>query len=101
MIGRDFQFRDGKKGAALAVRTALDRPENRIEKVLGDGTVQIGVKGKPKNLNIAVVELLSELLEIDSKRIDLIPGKDGDDKLLSILDIEPADLQKLILSKIP
>jgi uncharacterized protein YggU (UPF0235/DUF167 family) len=98
MIGREFYFHDGKKGGALAVRVSEGAGENQINMILDDGTLLINLKGHPEDLNKELVLYLSKELGIGVKRIDLIAGQEGEDKLLSILDIEPDKLQALVLS---
>ncbi len=100
MIGREFHFHDGKIGAALAIRVNIGGKHNKIDRVLNDGTVVLVLMKEPSDLNIKVKAYLAEQLEIDLKRFDIIAGEDDRDKIISILDIEPDDLQALILSKI-
>jgi uncharacterized protein YggU (UPF0235/DUF167 family) len=101
MIGREFHFHDGEKGAALTVRLVRYRKADRIHKLLQDGTVVVHIKGQPENLNKTLIKLLSNELSIAQKRFDIVAGADGDDKLVSILDVEPVTLQELIINAIP
>jgi uncharacterized protein YggU (UPF0235/DUF167 family) len=100
MIGREFKFHDGKKGAALAVRIIKNSDIDAIEKVLMDGTVVVHLKGNPDDPKGNLLEFLSSELSIGKDRFDVIEGKDGIDVLLSILDIEPSEIQKIILDNI-
>ena len=100
MIGREFKFHDGKKGAALAVRIIKNADKDAVQKVLMDGTVVINLKENPDDAKDLLLEYLSAALHIEKERFDIIEGKDGMDMLLSILDIEPSEIQKLILDKI-
>jgi uncharacterized protein YggU (UPF0235/DUF167 family) len=101
MIGRDFHLHNGKKGAALAVRVVKSSGIDNIQEILKDGTVLIRVLNDSGDLNKKLVKFLSTKLNIPQKNIDIIAGDQGEDKLLSILDIDPTELQKLIISKIP
>jgi uncharacterized protein YggU (UPF0235/DUF167 family) len=101
MIGREFHFHDGEKGAALAVRLVRNRNADRIHKLLRDGTVVVHIKGQPENINKILIKFLSKELNIAQKRFDIVAGGDRDDKLISILDIEPVKLQELIMNAIP
>ena len=101
MIGREFRFHDGARGAALAVRIVSGTDKNEIRKVLKDGTVFVHLKGKPKNQNLELINYLSSELKISINRFDIIAGDDGNDKLLSINNIEPIQIQNLLLEKIP
>ena len=100
MIGRDFRFHDGKKGAALAIRVIKDSKEDKIRKVLKDGTVVVNLREKPEDPKEILIRFLASELNIDRGRFDVIEVKEGVDVLLSILDIGPGQIQKMILEKI-
>jgi hypothetical protein len=100
MIGRELKFHDGKKGAALALRIIQDAEEDMLRKVLKDGTVVVHLKGNPADLKGTLIQYLSSVLNLERNRFDIIQIKDGADMLLSILDIEPGEIQNLILEKI-
>jgi uncharacterized protein YggU (UPF0235/DUF167 family) len=97
MIGRDFHFHDGKKGGALAVRVNEGAGQNKIDQVLKDGTLLVNIKGYPKDLNHELVQFLARELGLEEQRFDIIAGGKGEDKLISILDIEPNQLQEIVL----
>jgi uncharacterized protein YggU (UPF0235/DUF167 family) len=101
MVARDFHFHNGKKGAALAVRVVKSSGTDKFQEILKDGTVLIKVINNSGDLNKKLVKFLSKKLNIPQKNIDIIAGDEGEDKLLSILDVDPTELQKLIISKIP
>jgi len=100
MIGREFHFHDGKQGAALALRIKEGGEFNRIDKVLKDGTIVLCIKNKPADLNSEIIAFLSKQLGIDETRFDIFAGEDGREKILSIIDIAPDELQAQVLSKI-
>ena len=100
MIGREFRFHDGKKGAALAIRIIKDSKENMIRKVLKDGTVVVHLAGVLEDPEEVLLQYLSSVLNLDQNRFDIIEVKDGVDMLLSILDIGPDEIQKMILKMI-
>ena len=64
MIGREFKFHDGERGAALAVRLITGAKKDEIRKVLKDGTVVVHLKGNPKNQNQELLSYLSNELDI-------------------------------------
>lgn len=100
MIGREFHFHSGEKGAALAVRLQPGAAQDKIAKVLQDGTVLVSLVGSAEDSDRALIKFLAGQLGISEARFDLIAGGEGEDKLLSILNIEPAELQDLVLSRI-
>ena len=100
MIGREFRFHDGKKGAALALRIIKNSKEDMIHRVLKDGTVVVHLKANPEDPRGLLIQYLSAELQMDQSRFDIVEVKDGVDVLLSILDIGPGEIQKMILNKI-
>ncbi len=100
MIGREFRFHHGGKGAALAVRIKSGSKNNRIKKVLKDGTVVVNLKGNKKDSNQELLEFLSRELQVEKDRMEIIAGQTGRNKLISILQIQPHDIQRIILDKI-
>jgi len=100
MIGREFKFHDGKKGAALAIRIIKDSKEDMIHRVLKDGTVVVRLKENPEDPRNLLIQYLSTELQMEQERFDIVEVKDGVDVLLTILDIGPGDIQNMILNKV-
>ena len=100
MIGREFHFHDGAQGAALAIRIKAGSKYNRIDKVLRDGTIVLSINSDPDDLNRDIIIYLAGQLGIEEKRLDIIAGKDDNEKIISIIDITPEELQAKVLSKI-
>lgn len=100
MIGRKFNFHGGEKGSALAVRISIDQGRIGILNVLEDGTLVINLTGKSKDLNKELIKFLAIMLNIKEKRFDIVAGKEGSEKLISILDINPEKVQELVLNKL-
>jgi uncharacterized protein YggU (UPF0235/DUF167 family) len=97
MIGREFKFHNGKKGSALAIRIKKGSGKKRLIKVLKDGTLIVNFPRRTNDLNRELVDFLSLILNISKQRIDIIAGREGNEKLLSIVDMEPAAVQDIIL----
>ena len=100
MIGRKFNFHDGEKGSALAVRVTTRKGKKRIVKILKDGTVVINLTGKTKNINQELIKFLSKELDIAKRQFDIIAGTEGNEKLISILDVDSEEIQELVLSNL-
>ncbi|MGB2962625.1 MAG: hypothetical protein WBB69_01425 [Anaerolineales bacterium] len=100
MIGREFNFHDGEKGSAIAIRITKGKGRQRIVKVLRDGTVVIDLPEEVEDIDQELIKFLSNQLGIEPKRFDIIAGEEGQEKLISILDMNPEVLQKLILKKL-
>lgn len=101
MHARRFHLHDGKKGSALAVRVTPRARRNEIVEILSDGTVKIRLTSPPVEgkANAALVEFLSEILEVPPSHIDIVAGATGRDKLVSILDMDASTVQQKILKK--
>jgi uncharacterized protein YggU (UPF0235/DUF167 family) len=100
MIGRKFNFHDGEKGSALAVRISDDQGKTGIRNVLEDGTLVINITGKTRDINRELIKFLAKILKINEKRFDVVAGMEGSEKLISILDITPEKVQELVLNKL-
>ncbi|MCJ7735190.1 MAG: hypothetical protein MUP11_11650 [Anaerolineales bacterium] len=100
MIGREFKFHDGEKGAALAIRVIAGKEVEKIDTILKDGTVVVHLKIHDSELNLELIKFLADELGIAKKRFDVIAGAEGDDKIVSIINIKPDEIQNLILKKI-
>ena len=100
MIGRKFNFHDGEKGSALAVRVATGKEKQKIAKILNDGTVVVNLSGKTKNINKELIKFLSKELKIAQKQFDIIAGEESNEKLVSVLDIGSEEIQELVLSNL-
>ena len=100
MIGRKFNFHDGEKGSALAVRITTGKGKQQIVKILKDGTVVINLSGKTKNLNQELIKFLSKKLNIAQKQFDIIAGTDSKEKLISVLDVDSEEIQVMVLSNL-
>jgi uncharacterized protein YggU (UPF0235/DUF167 family) len=66
-----------------------------------DGTIVIRLKLDKNDVNIRLVNFISETLKISKDRIQLIAGEEGNNKLISITDMKPKEIQKMILALLP
>lgn len=101
MDSRQFRLHDGKKGSALAVRVTPRSRKNEIAEILNDGTVRIRLTaaGDDMKINQELINFLAEALEVPRSRVDIVAGVSGKDKLVSILDLDTAEVQERILRK--
>jgi hypothetical protein len=99
MERRKFELHDGKRGAALAVRVTPRTSRNEIFGVLNDGTVKIHLTAPPVEgqANEALLKFLSEVLEVPVSRLDIVAGKTGRNKLVSVLDMDAETVHKRIV----
>jgi uncharacterized protein len=99
MPTREFRMHGGKKGAALAVRVTPRSSKNEISEVLSDGTVKVRLTAPPVEgrANAALVAFLAEVIGVPASTIEIVAGETGRDKLVSILDMDPATVHWRIL----
>jgi uncharacterized protein YggU (UPF0235/DUF167 family) len=100
MVGKEYKFHDGEKGSALAIRVMYGRGESSFVKVRKDGAVVIKLGPGKEDLNTRLLAFISRELGIPRARIQVLAGNDGNNKLISILDMKPKLIQKKILERI-
>jgi uncharacterized protein len=90
MVDRKFNLHGGQKGAALAVRVTPRASRNEIVEMLEDGTIRVRIAAPPADdeANTALLEFLAEILGVPKSRLDIVAGKTGRDKLISVLDMD-------------
>ncbi len=99
---RNFRLHNGKRGSALQLRITPRASRNEIVGILNDGTIKIHITAPPVDdkANQALVEYLAEVLGVSKSRIDIVAGKSGRDKLVSVLDMDTLTAHKRILARI-
>ncbi|KXK15718.1 MAG: hypothetical protein UZ14_CFX002000305 [Chloroflexi bacterium OLB14] len=87
---RKFELRDGKRGAALAVRVTPRASRNQIVSMMGDGTIKVHIASDAEDAqtNVELVSFLAEVLGVPQTRLEIVAGENGRDKLISILDMD-------------
>jgi uncharacterized protein YggU (UPF0235/DUF167 family) len=102
MRDREFRLRDGKNGAALAVRVIPQSENNELGEVLDDGTIKILLQNVADDagLNRALLEFLSSVLDVPAEQLDVIAGQGSLDKLISIINLDAPSVQDRILKNL-
>jgi uncharacterized protein YggU (UPF0235/DUF167 family) len=100
MIGRKFKFSNGGKGSALAIRVSRDQDQLGFGDVLSDGTVVINIPPEVQDIDLALMNFLAGVLDVAAKRLDVIAGGEANERLISILDMEPEQVQSIVLKNI-
>ena len=100
MSDRKFNWHDGKKGSALAVRVTPRASRNEVVELLDDGTIKIRIAAPPSDqeANETLIEFLSEILGIPKSRLDIVAGNVGRDKLISVVDMDVDTVHQRILA---
>ncbi len=99
---RKFNLHDGKMGAAITVRVTLRSSRNEISEILDDGTVKIRLTAphNEQKANESLIAFLAQILNARPGQIEIVAGAEGNDKLVTITDMDKADVQDLILKHI-
>jgi uncharacterized protein (TIGR00251 family) len=99
MERRKFDLHNGKRGAALAVRVTPRASKNEIFGVLSDGTVNVHLTAPPVEgkANEALLKFLAGVLDVPLARLEIVAGKTGRDKLVSVLDLDAETVHKRIV----
>lgn len=102
MSDRKFNLHNGKTGAAITVRIQPRASQNEIHEILSDGTVKIYMKGtqNDEKTNQALIGFLSRVLEVEPTQLEIVAGQAGNDKLITILDLDKALVQERILKQV-
>lgn len=99
MNSGNLNLRDGKRGAALAIRVTPRARKNEISEILSDGTVKIRLTAPPVDgkANEALIEFLAEVLDVAARNIEIVAGHTGRKKLVSILGVHAETVQRRII----
>jgi uncharacterized protein YggU (UPF0235/DUF167 family) len=102
MAKHKYQLHTGKRGAALAIRITPQAKKDEIIEVLNNGTVLIYLKtSRDENIvNKALTDFLAKVLGVPKKKIEIVAGQTGRDKLVTILDIDAPKVQKKIVAQL-
>lgn len=100
MDPRKYHLHGGKKGSALAIRVTPRASRNEIVEILADGSVKIRLTAPPVEgqANVALIQFLSEILDVSPSRIEIVAGATGRDKLVSVIDMDVETVQGKILN---
>lgn len=102
MKEREFQLHDGKMGAAITVRVTPRSSRNEISEILDDGTVKVRLTAPQSEdqINQALIAFLAQVLGAKKDQVEIVAGSFGKDKLVTITDMNKADVQEKILQNI-
>ena len=82
----------------MAVRVLPRASRNEIAEVMADGTVKIRLTAAPVDgeANKQLIRFLAAALKIPASRIEIIAGAAGRQKIVSVLGLDAATLQRRI-----
>jgi uncharacterized protein YggU (UPF0235/DUF167 family) len=93
---RKFEITDARGGAAFTVRVVTRALNTEMMGVQEDGTLRIRLKAPSAGDPVANEELLdflAEKLEVEKKKIEIVAGANGREKLVSVTGITTADVE--------
>lgn len=99
MKEREFNLHDGKAGAAITVRVTPRASVNKISEILEDGTVKVCLTVVPSDEvgNQALLAFLAEVLGVRVRQLEIVAGNTGNDKLITITDLDKETVQERII----
>jgi len=97
---RRFRFHNGRGGAALMVRVIPRAHRDELAGILDDGTLRVRLTAPPvdNKANEALVRFLARLLGVPRSKVEIVAGHTSRNKLVSILDIAPDEVERRLLS---
>ena len=101
MAKKNSQFKNGMTGSAITVRLAPAGSQNELLGLLDDGTLKVQLTLMPadEGVNEALVNFIAELLGVPARKIDILAGKNGADKLITILDLTSSQVQEKVMAR--
>lgn len=102
MKERNFNLHDGKTGSAITVRVTPRSSRNEISEILDDGTVKVRLMAAPggEKTNQALLEFLAQVLQVSPAQLEIVAGATGNDKLITITDLDKTQVQDRILKSL-
>ena len=99
---RKFKFHDGKSGSSLAVRVTPRASKNEVVEILDDGTIRIRLTASPNDeeSNLALIAFLASVVDVDPKRLEIVAGVVGRDKLIAVLDLDAETVHQRIIRQL-
>ncbi len=96
MANRKFEITDAKGGAAFTVRVVTRATTTEIVGKQEDGSIKIRLVASPAgdpSANEELINFLAKKLGVEKKKIEIVAGGEGRDKLVSVEGITTDDLE--------
>lgn len=86
---------DGETSTTIAVRVTPRAKKNEIHQILDDGRVKVRLTAPPVDgkANQSLIQLLADVIGINSSQIMIVSGRKRREKLVRIKGIAPATVQ--------
>ena len=91
-------FKDAKTGAAISAKVIPRAKKNEVAGLMEDGSVRIRITAPPVEgaANQALIEFLSQLMNIHKNQIEIVAGLSSERKLVSLVGISPQAVEKIL-----
>ncbi len=78
-MSRKYDFHDGQRGSALAIRVTPRASRNQIVGLLNDGTVKVHLATDPaeNRENAELLSFLADVLGVPRSRVEVVAGENG------------------------
>ncbi len=100
MTSTEPRLHNAQKGAAVTVRVVPGSPEDKLTAVLKDGTLRVALRAEGETVNAALVKFLAQVFKVGEDKFEIVAGKRGVDKLISVLDVDPAMVQERVYAQL-
>jgi uncharacterized protein (TIGR00251 family) len=95
-LDREFRITDAKGGIAFTVRVVTKAATTELAGIQEDGTLKIRLVASPAgdpSANQELVEFLAQQLNVSSKKIEIVAGQNGREKLVSVEGLSTDDVE--------
>lgn len=95
-LDREFKITDAKGGIAFTVRVVTKAAATELAGIQEDGTLKIRLVASPAGdpaANQELVEFLAKQLNVPAKKIEIVAGQNGREKLVSVEGLSAYDVE--------
>ncbi|MBN1313431.1 MAG: YggU family protein [Anaerolineae bacterium] len=95
---RNFNITDASRGAAFTVKIVPKATKTEIVGIQEDGTIKIRLMSPPVEgqANEELIAFLAEFLHVDLSDVEIVAGVDSRKKLISVLNVQAEDVDRLV-----
>ncbi len=100
MTSTEPRLHNAQKGAAVTVRVVPGSSEDKLTAVLKDGTLRVALRAEGDAVNAALIAFLAQVFGVGEDKFEIVAGRSGVDKLISVLDVDPAMVQERVFAQL-
>ena len=100
---RNYKMHGGITGAAVAIRVTPSAGEDRVGRILDDGTVEIYLSAAGSNaevVNMALIKFLAKISGVRSSNIEVVAGAGGNKKLVTFTNVGKEKVNQSIVDQL-